>query len=337
MPVLAVITLMATSALIDPLALDLEVYVPLLVRKHPLEIPTEAVARSAAEEYKRFMAVVKVKKNMTSQMQAVPPRLIDLAWHEHIIDTEKYAADCQRVFGYYIHHLPTDPDTPEKTEEAEAGYSQTVQTYTELFGEPSKMWLRAPNDPKEGCCVPTCSDIYCEQPPAACRGYDDRFRDPREGCCVPTCSDIYCEQPAAACRGYDDRSPHSIESVADHTRISAYELDLSRVRTKLNKERPNSVIGEYYRNDTIERGLREYRDFLAGVQESPSAVPSVSELVNYVWEFHILHTSDYRRDCTQLFGSFLHHSHDQVSEDAVTSAGWSVSLSLSRPLSPYSA
>jgi len=316
MPSLVVLTLMATAALIDPLTLDLEMYVPLLLGKYPREMPTEVMARGAVEEYKRFLAVVKAKQSRTSQMPSVPGRMIDLVWHEHIIDTEKYAADCQRVFGRYRDHEPHDPGTPEKKEQAWAAYRQTLETYTELFGEPSQMWLKQkhPGHPNtkqmDDGCWNNGDGPLCDPPDRSDKQMDDGCWNNGDG--------PLCDPPDRSDALHPDHPNTKYNPV---TRISAYELDLSRVRTKLNKERPNSVIGEYYRNDTIEQGLREYRDFLAGVQESPSAIPSVTELVNYVWEIHVLHTADYRRDCKQLFGSFLHHSRYQMSEVAFASGG----------------
>jgi hypothetical protein len=31
---------------------------------------------------------------------------IDTFWHYHILDTRKYAEDCEAVFGYFLHHFP---------------------------------------------------------------------------------------------------------------------------------------------------------------------------------------------------------------------------------------
>ena len=36
----------------------------------------------------------------------IPTHDIDEMWHYHILDTRKYMADCQRVFGFYLHHYP---------------------------------------------------------------------------------------------------------------------------------------------------------------------------------------------------------------------------------------
>lgn len=36
----------------------------------------------------------------------VPTKQIDTVWHHHILDTEKYIADCDKIFGRYVHHFP---------------------------------------------------------------------------------------------------------------------------------------------------------------------------------------------------------------------------------------
>ena len=36
----------------------------------------------------------------------VPSEEVDEFWHMHILDTQRYSADCERIFGYMIHHDP---------------------------------------------------------------------------------------------------------------------------------------------------------------------------------------------------------------------------------------
>ena len=38
--------------------------------------------------------------------RVVPSKEIDVFWHSHILDTEKYAKDCKIIFGYFFHHYP---------------------------------------------------------------------------------------------------------------------------------------------------------------------------------------------------------------------------------------
>ncbi|MDF3885499.1 glycine-rich domain-containing protein [Cupriavidus basilensis] len=36
----------------------------------------------------------------------VPSELVDEFWHAHILDTQRYACDCERIFGHVLHHDP---------------------------------------------------------------------------------------------------------------------------------------------------------------------------------------------------------------------------------------
>lgn len=53
-------------------------------------------------EYKRFLTLlVKYPEDVIA-----PTKDVDAFWHGHILDTMKYAEDCERVFGYFLHHFP---------------------------------------------------------------------------------------------------------------------------------------------------------------------------------------------------------------------------------------
>jgi hypothetical protein len=53
-------------------------------------------------EYRRFLFLMKAYPNEST----APLVDVDTFWHYHILDTMKYAADCQQVFGYFLHHYP---------------------------------------------------------------------------------------------------------------------------------------------------------------------------------------------------------------------------------------
>ncbi len=54
------------------------------------------------QEYRRFLALVVKYPDET----IVPSVSVDKFWHAHILDTMKYADDCEKVFGYFLHHYP---------------------------------------------------------------------------------------------------------------------------------------------------------------------------------------------------------------------------------------
>lgn len=59
-------------------------------------------ASAAEREYRCFLYLMKKFPNEST----APPIDVDTFWHHHILDTLKYADDCERVFGYFLHHHP---------------------------------------------------------------------------------------------------------------------------------------------------------------------------------------------------------------------------------------
>ena len=59
-------------------------------------------ADAMALAYKRFLALM-VK---FPDQSIAPTKDVDKFWHGHILDTLKYAEDCENVFGYFLHHFP---------------------------------------------------------------------------------------------------------------------------------------------------------------------------------------------------------------------------------------
>lgn len=82
-------------------------------------------------EYRRFLALVA----MYPEEAITPDTNVDKFWHGHILDTMKYAEDCQRVFGYFLHHFPYfgmrgDEDAANLAEAA----AKTRSLYQQEFG-----------------------------------------------------------------------------------------------------------------------------------------------------------------------------------------------------------
>jgi len=89
---------------------------------------TNAVER----EYRRFLCLM-----TTFPDEAITPLVdVDTFWHYHILDTMKYAADCQQAFGYFLHHYPYvglrgEDDEQFRTDSGE----RTRRLYEAMFGE----------------------------------------------------------------------------------------------------------------------------------------------------------------------------------------------------------
>ncbi|MDP3793516.1 MAG: hypothetical protein Q8R07_02060 [Candidatus Uhrbacteria bacterium] len=92
---------------------------------------TREKAERIAPIYKRFLFLT-----VTAGEPIVPTLDIDDFWHAHILDTRKYMADCDKIFGFYLHHFPYfglrgDIDAANLRHAAE----RTRTLYLEHYGE----------------------------------------------------------------------------------------------------------------------------------------------------------------------------------------------------------
>jgi hypothetical protein len=82
--------------------LDLEPIKMKLMHVQSGEGWSQEKADAVEKEYRRFLCLMK----MYPDEDTAPLVDVDTFWHYHILDTMKYAADCERVFGYFLHHYP---------------------------------------------------------------------------------------------------------------------------------------------------------------------------------------------------------------------------------------
>lgn len=60
----------------------------------------------AEDLYRKYLSL----RAMFPTTDFVPPRLVDHVWHAHITFTRQYMADCELLFGGYLHHNPAVED-----------------------------------------------------------------------------------------------------------------------------------------------------------------------------------------------------------------------------------
>jgi hypothetical protein len=82
--------------------LDLDPIKVKLMHKESGEAWALERANAVEVEYRRFLCLIKLYPNE----QMAPLLDVDTFWHYHILDTMKYAADCEQIFGYFLHHFP---------------------------------------------------------------------------------------------------------------------------------------------------------------------------------------------------------------------------------------
>jgi hypothetical protein len=102
-------------------------------------------------EYRRFLYLMK----LFPHEQTSPTRDVDTFWHHHILDTVKYAADCDTVFGYFLHHYPYVgmEGAPDDAEVRQRCAERMRELYQQVFG--------APCSGTTAYCGMPCTSAYC--------------------------------------------------------------------------------------------------------------------------------------------------------------------------------
>jgi hypothetical protein len=107
--------------------------------------PEQGSAASVAEldtmeaEYRKFLALQLAHPEAT----IVPCKIVDRIWHQHILDTAAYRADCEAIFGRFLDHYPYfGMRDAEEARELTDAYAETLELYRAAFGEPPPdTWL----------------------------------------------------------------------------------------------------------------------------------------------------------------------------------------------------
>jgi hypothetical protein len=85
-------------------------------------------------EYRRFLYLMKMYPNE----ETAPQVDVDTFWHYHILDTMKYARDCQQAFGYFLHHYPYIGLRGEDDVAVQQRAGERMrELYAEAFGAPA--------------------------------------------------------------------------------------------------------------------------------------------------------------------------------------------------------
>src|SRR5258706_1768924 len=83
--------------------------------------------------YKNFLSML--VKHPEDAEEIAMSEDTDEFWHTHILQTRKYADDCEAMFGTYLHHSPhLEAITPEYLEKKAAAAEITRRLYEQEFG-----------------------------------------------------------------------------------------------------------------------------------------------------------------------------------------------------------
>jgi hypothetical protein len=152
--------------------LDLEPIAYKLVHPQPGETNmTIDEADRLVIRYRRFLQLCA----MYPERGIVPSKEIDPVWHEHILDTSKYRADCMAIFGFVLDHFPyLGSRGPQDEASWKQKFAETRNLYRQHFGEDMVGTPTA----SSAICQSRCDGGGCEDNPDG--GPDNPFTGERE-------------------------------------------------------------------------------------------------------------------------------------------------------------
>lgn len=94
---------------------------------------TEDTVRETETKYRLLLAL----NLLYPSEHLVVNKILDDYWHQHILDTRKYAEDCQQIFGYFLHHYPYfGIEGEEDKQQNREAFALTQQLWEDAFGAP---------------------------------------------------------------------------------------------------------------------------------------------------------------------------------------------------------
>lgn len=137
-------------------SLNLEMIKQKLKDKEEGEGWSKELCNETEIEYKKFLAL----KRHYPNKDIVPNGAIDKFWHQHILDTEKYATDCKNLFGYFLHHFPYfGMNGKQDAKNLVDAFEDTKSIYKKHFGEDYIGFAKRCKAPK---CRTQCKPMKCK-------------------------------------------------------------------------------------------------------------------------------------------------------------------------------
>jgi hypothetical protein len=132
MQVKSTVTSFANPTFLEKLdSLNLETIAQKLMHPKSGQGWTSSQVNQAITHYKLFLYLIYLYPNRA----IAPTPEIDTIWHQHILDTRKYAQDCQWLFGYFVHHAPDcSLEHNANNPDLSAAFYDTLSLWVEQFG-----------------------------------------------------------------------------------------------------------------------------------------------------------------------------------------------------------
>lgn len=89
-------------------------------------------AHAAEKAYRRFLFIA----YKYPRANLAPNTKIDAFWHQHILHTQQYTSDCQKVLGRFLHHRPESGGAKVAVTKKRRNFDDTQKLFKKEFGKP---------------------------------------------------------------------------------------------------------------------------------------------------------------------------------------------------------
>ena len=93
---------------------------------------------------------------------------MDEIWHTHILFTQKYHKDMIKYFGFYLHHLPNEPDHDHNDDKHLNKKKETELVYLKEFGDDKPWKICGPESTKRRLSTGRSFVVGCGSNPSKC-------------------------------------------------------------------------------------------------------------------------------------------------------------------------
>ena len=120
----------ARPTVFDALHFDAPYLIEKLVKDHVVDSADQG--RALFTEVKRYLVLNQVDRTKSWKMYSLR---VDEVWHQFVLFTVEYFAFCDKYFGHYAHHAPSNAPDPGFGHRApEATFAEFSDRYREMFG-----------------------------------------------------------------------------------------------------------------------------------------------------------------------------------------------------------
>jgi hypothetical protein len=120
----------ARPTVFDALDFDAPYLIEKLVKDHVADSADQG--RALFTEVKRYLVLNQVDRTKSWKMYSLR---VDEVWHQFVLFTVEYFAFCDKYFGHYAHHAPSNAPDPGFGHRApEATFAEFSDRYREMFG-----------------------------------------------------------------------------------------------------------------------------------------------------------------------------------------------------------